>query len=166
VADGVWSDSSSAITSAAGTVEVQAAPACPELHINKLNQTLGSIWREVDTAGVLASQESFGVLNAGCKPSKYQVGDYVYHYQPKTEPEGAPSKLLIPWVGPWRIEEMVRAKDARMRHIDAGVEIDRGSHLNHHSCPLWRKSLVTIVISMPWSSTCKMCRTGCHVTMS
>jgi hypothetical protein len=32
--------------------------------------------------------------------------------------------MLIPWVGPWRIEEMVRAKDVRMRHIDAGVEIE------------------------------------------
>jgi hypothetical protein len=105
-------------------------------YINELNQTLGSIWREVDIAGVLASQKSFGVLNAGRKPSKYQVGDYVYHYQPKTEPEGAPSKMLIPWVGPWRIEEVVRAKDVRMRHIDAGVEIEvHTSHLDHHSCP-------------------------------
>ena len=93
-----------------------------EKYINGLNQTLGSIWREVDMAGVLASQESFGALNAGRKPAKYKVGDYVYHYQPKTDPDGAPTKMLIPWVGPWRIEQVVRAKDVKMRHIDTGVE--------------------------------------------
>jgi hypothetical protein len=49
-----------------------------EKYINGLNQTLGSIWREVDMAGVLAPQESFGALNAGRKPAKYKVGDYVY----------------------------------------------------------------------------------------
>ena len=31
--------------------------------------------------------------------------------------------MLIPWVGPWRVEEVIRAKDVRMRHIDTGVEI-------------------------------------------
>jgi hypothetical protein len=41
--------------------------------INELNQALGSIWHEVDMAGVLASQESFGTLNAGRKPAKYKV---------------------------------------------------------------------------------------------
>jgi hypothetical protein len=44
-----------------------------EKYINELNQALGSIWHEVDMAGVLASQESFGTLNAGKKPAKYKV---------------------------------------------------------------------------------------------
>jgi hypothetical protein len=30
--------------------------------------------------------------------------------------------MLIPWVGPWRVEQVVRAKDVKMRHIDTGVE--------------------------------------------
>ena len=51
-----------------------------EKYIHELNQTLGSTWREVDMSGVLASQESFGALNAGRKPAKYKVGDYVYHF--------------------------------------------------------------------------------------
>jgi hypothetical protein len=93
-----------------------------EKYINELNQALGSIWREVDMAGVLASQESFGALNAGRKPAKYKVGDCVCHYQPKTDPDGAPTKMLIPWVGPWRVEQVVRAKDVKMQHIDTGVE--------------------------------------------
>jgi hypothetical protein len=71
---------------------------------------------------VLASQEPFGSLNAGRKPVKYKVGDYVYHYQPKTDPDGAPTKMLMPWVGPWCVEQVVRAKDVKMRHIDTGVE--------------------------------------------
>jgi hypothetical protein len=96
VADGVWSDSSSAITSAFQEQSKHKSHPRAQKYINELNQTLGSTWREVDIAGrVLASQEpGFGVLNAGHRrPSKYQVGDYVYHYQPKTEPEGAPSKM-------------------------------------------------------------------------
>jgi hypothetical protein len=93
-----------------------------EKYINELNQTLGSIWREVDMAGVLASQESFGTPNAGRKPAKHKVGDYVCHYQPKTDPDGVPTKMLMPWVGPWRIEQVVRAKDVKTRHIDTGVE--------------------------------------------
>jgi hypothetical protein len=57
-----------------------------EKYINELNHALGSIWREVDMAGgVLASQESLGALNAGRKPAKYKVGDYVCHYQPTTQ---------------------------------------------------------------------------------
>ena len=70
-----------------------------EKYIHELNQTLGSTWREVDMSGVLASQESFGALNAGRKPAKYKVGDYVYHYQPKTDPDGVPTKMLIHALG-------------------------------------------------------------------
>ena len=65
-----------------------------EKYINELNQAMGSTWREVDMAGVLAPQESFGALNAGRKPAKYKVGDCVCHYQPKAGPDGAPTKTL------------------------------------------------------------------------
>ena len=34
-----------------------------EKYINGLNQAPGSTWREVDMAGVLVSQESFGTLS-------------------------------------------------------------------------------------------------------
>ena len=93
-----------------------------QAYMRQLQESLSSVWDDVDKAGVLASQESFGTLNANRVPAKHSVGDFVFHYQPPVNPGGAPSKLLIPWVGPWRIEEVKRAKDVRMRHIDYGIE--------------------------------------------
>ena len=87
----------------------------------QLQHSLGSIWRDVDLAGVLEYQRSFATLNAGRKQGAMSVGNYVMHYQPVIEP-GSPSKLVLPWCGPFRVQELVRSKNVRIRHIVTGVE--------------------------------------------
>jgi hypothetical protein len=44
-----------------------------EAYMQQLQEILSSMWNEVDRAGVLASQESFGTLNAGRKPEQYKL---------------------------------------------------------------------------------------------
>jgi len=92
-----------------------------EAYMAQLQHSLGSIWRDVDLAGVLEYQRSFATLNAGRKQGAMSVGNYVMHYQPVIEP-GSPSKLVLPWCGPFRVQELVRSKNVRIRHIVTGVE--------------------------------------------
>jgi hypothetical protein len=60
-------------------------------------------------------------MNKGRKSTMFEKGDYVMHYQPCTQTGNAPGKLLLPWCGPWRIEQRLRSRDFEMRHIESGV---------------------------------------------
>jgi hypothetical protein len=104
------------------------------------------------------------LINAGRKPAKYKVGDYVYHYQPKTDPDGAPTKMLMPWVGPWRVEQVVRAKDVKMRHIDTGVEEE--VHTSPSTRLRKRKSQGITTIGTAWFVILKTSQTDCRGDIS
>jgi hypothetical protein len=51
-----------------------------EAYISQLQRALGSIWRDVDQAGILEYQRSFVKMDAGRKVGTVAVGDYVICY--------------------------------------------------------------------------------------
>jgi hypothetical protein len=90
-------------------------------YLDSLQTSLSAIWQELDVSGVIAYQQSFAKMNKGRESAMFEKGDYVMHYQPCTQTDNAPGKLLLPRCGPWRTEQRLRSRDFEMRHIESGV---------------------------------------------
>jgi hypothetical protein len=59
-------------------------------------------------------------MNKRRKYVTLKEGTYAMVFQPTSSPDGSPSKLELPWVGPVRLEKRVRAKDYRVRFLSSG----------------------------------------------
>jgi site-specific DNA-cytosine methylase len=88
-------------------------------YVQELHEALTVIWRQVGRAEVIAHARRSAEMNRGRRDVTYGVGDYVMVYS-ALRVLGGNRKLLVNWVGPFRVEEVRAGKKYLVMHIDTG----------------------------------------------
>jgi hypothetical protein len=88
-------------------------------YVQELHEALTVIWRQVGRAEVIAHARRSAEINRGRSDVKYDVGSYVMVHS-ALRVLGGNRKLLVSWVGPFRVQEVREGKKYWVLHIDTG----------------------------------------------
>jgi site-specific DNA-cytosine methylase len=88
-------------------------------YVQELHEALTTIWRQVGRAEVIAHARRSAEMNKGRSDARYDVGSYVMVYS-ALRVLGGNRKLLVNWVGPFRVQEVRAGKKYWVLHIDTG----------------------------------------------
>ena len=85
-------------------------------YVQELHEALTVIWRQVGRAEVIAHARRSAEMNRGRSDVKYDVGSYVMVHS-ALRVLGGNRKLLVSWVGPFRVQEVREGKKYWVLHI-------------------------------------------------